>query len=142
LGIPIIIIATALLATDPDQAMKNQLMDWHMVMFLLMWGLHLQRTVIQLMRMRRIQKWAEKKVNLIDILSDSSAVLLFEKHLIAGTFSIFVSEYPQATDSIFCVLFGMQSLRTRICCSGEKVSSTSIVLTNVAILIMPSKWQR
>ena len=81
---PILIISSALLVTDPNNAMKNQMMDWHLIMFILILGLHMQRTVFQLLRTRRIHKMGEKHVNLIDILSDPRGSLLFEKHLIGG----------------------------------------------------------
>ena len=84
IGFPILITSCILLATDPNNAMKNQQMDWHLITFIVVWGLHFQRTTIQLLRVRRIQKLAERRVNLIDILADPAAELLFEKHLIAG----------------------------------------------------------
>lgn len=78
--------SSVLLALDPGNAMKNQQMDWHYLELILVWTLHMQRTSFQLWRTRRIQKLAEKNINLIDILSDPRASLLFEKHLIGGKF--------------------------------------------------------
>jgi hypothetical protein len=83
-GSPWVIASCALLATDPESAMKKQQMDWHYLMFIAVWFAHSQRTTLQLIRVRRVQKFAEKNFTLLDILADPRGSLLFEKHLIGG----------------------------------------------------------
>ena len=84
-AIPVLIAGTVLLITDPGDAMKLQRMDWHYLFMIIVYFFDVQRSTVQLIRTRRIQREAEKNITLLEILCNPRAALLFEKHLIAGT---------------------------------------------------------
>jgi hypothetical protein len=83
---PLSLSCGILFSIDPGGLMKSQKVDWMIFEMSTIVYIHFVRTVLQLYRTRRFHKLNEANVRLIDILSDAKGSLLFEKHLIAGTF--------------------------------------------------------
>jgi len=82
----LILTSSILFIVDPQGLMRSQQVDWYVFEMIAIVYIHSMRTVVQLARTRRMHKLGEANVKLLDILSDPRGAILFEKHLIAGTF--------------------------------------------------------